>query len=149
MHHNYIVVIEIPKGSDRRTHMAYDKSGFVDLGSIKDSIPVNNGIMPVHYGYIEGTFNKEDSDEVDVMVFSKKAYGMGDKVTVAVTGIFKRADGDHKIIAFDDTFEHFVFEKFPTDEQKVILDFMGYKAKIISIENREVAMEYIKSCLRK
>jgi len=59
---NFTAVIEIPKGSDRRTHMAYDKSGFIDLGPIKDRIPVNNGVCPVDYGFIEGTFNADDND---------------------------------------------------------------------------------------
>jgi len=69
----HIATIEIPKGSDRRIHMSYDKSGFVDLGPIKDQIPVNEGVTPVCYGYIDGTLNKKEGDEVDVIVFSNKS----------------------------------------------------------------------------
>ena len=52
------VIIEIPKGDDRRRHLKWDKSGFVDLGPIIEKIPVNGGIMPVDYGYIPGTENR-------------------------------------------------------------------------------------------
>lgn len=31
LHMKYSAVIEIPKGSDRRIHMSYDNSGFIDL----------------------------------------------------------------------------------------------------------------------
>lgn len=94
----YIATIEIPKGSDRRIHMSYDKSGFIDLGPIKEHIPVNEGVMPVHYGYIEGTVNKEEGDEVDVIVFSKNPYNTGDKVEIEILGSFVRKDGDHKMM---------------------------------------------------
>ena len=142
-------VIEIPKGSDRRTHMAYDKSGFIDLGPIKDRIPVNNGVCPVHYGFIEGTFNKDDGDEVDVLVFSKNDYKTGDVVEVNIEGILKREDGDHKIIASDNTLENFIFDELPESEKKIILDYMGYMAKISSVEPRAQAVEYIESSIKK
>lgn len=142
-------IIEIPKGSDRRTHMAYDKSGFIDLGPIKERIPVNNGVCPVHYGFIEGTFNADDGDEVDVLVFSKNIYKTGDEVEINIEGILKREDGDHKIIASDNTLENFVFNELPESERKIILDYMGYIAKISSIEPKIEAVEYVKSSIKK
>ena len=53
-------IIEIPKGSDRRIHMRNDGSGFEDFGPIKEKIPINDGIMPVAYGYIENAINKKE-----------------------------------------------------------------------------------------
>ena len=145
----YVAIIEIPKGSDRRTHMAYDKSGFVDLGPIKDMIPVNNGVCPVYYGFIEGTFNKEDGDEVDVMVFSKNSHKTGDTLEVFIDGILKREDGDHKIIAHDDSWKDFSFDILPESEKKLVLDYMGYKAKITSIEDNERAIDYIQESFKR
>src|SRR5690349_7141229 len=107
----YTAIIEIPKGIDRKIHMKHDKSGFFDFGAIKDQIPVNNGVMPVHYGYLEGIMNEADHDEVDVMVFSKKDYKTGDKMEVEVVGVLTREDGDNKIIAFDNSWEDFSFDK--------------------------------------
>ena len=67
----YTATIEIPKGCDRRIHLSYDRVNFIDLGPIKDQIPINDGVMPVHYGYINNTLNKDEGDEVDVIVFDK------------------------------------------------------------------------------
>ena len=145
----YSATIEIPKGTDRRIHMSYDKSGFVDLGPIKEQVPVNEGLMPVHYGYLDNTLNKEEGDEVDVLVFSKNAYNIGDKVEVEVDGMLTREDDDHKIIAHDTSEKDFVFQALPEADQKLILEFMGYKSKIVAIESREQAIAYVKNCLGK
>ncbi len=144
----YIAIIEIPKGSNRRIHMAYDKSGFIDLGSIKDRIPVNDGVMPVDYGFLEGTFNKDDKDEVDVLVFSKNNHKTGDRVEVTICGILRREDGDHKIIAHDNSWNDFSFEKIEAGERKTILDYMGHLAKIKSIGDAMVALAYIEASLK-
>ena len=146
---HYTATIEIPRGSNRRTHMAYGKSGFVDLGAIKDRIPVNDGVMPVHYGYLNGTFNKDDGGEVDVMVFTKNSYKTGDKVEVTVVGMLTRADGDHKVITHDNSLENFTFDGLAEPERKLILDYMGYMAKITSIDGAQSAFEYIENSLVK
>jgi inorganic pyrophosphatase len=141
----YIATIEIPKGSDRRIHLSYDKSGFIDLGPIKEQIPVNEGIMPVHYGYIENTLNVGEGDEVDVLVFSQKTYKTGDKVKVEILGMFVREDGDHKIVARDDSEENSVFEKLSETNRKLIMDYFGYKSPITLVESRERAILYLKN----
>jgi inorganic pyrophosphatase len=146
---SYIATIEIPKDSDRRIHLAYDKSGFIDLGSIKEYVPVNEGIMPVHYGYIDGTVNKEEGDEVDVIVFSKKSYNTGDKVEIEILGMLTREDGDHKVIARDNSETDAVFEEQSESEQKLIMDYMGYKSPIVSVDTKEQTLEYIKSSITK
>jgi inorganic pyrophosphatase len=145
----YIATIEIPKGSDRRIHLAYDKSGFIDLGPIKEHVPVNEGVMPVHYGYIEGTVNKEEGDEVDVILFSKKPYNTGDKVEIEILGMLTREDGDHKVIARDDSESDSVFQELTESERKLIMDYMGYKSPIASVDSRELALEYVKKSLVK
>jgi inorganic pyrophosphatase len=139
----YIAIIEMPRGTNRRIHLAYDKSGFVDLGPIVDQVPVNEGVMPVHYGYIEGTKNETEGDEVDVIVFSKNSYKTGDRVEVEILGSLVRKDGDHKIIAHDSSESNLVFKNLSEAEQKIIVDFMGYKSPIISIDSKEQAEEYV------
>ncbi len=136
----YTATIEIPKGCDRRIHMSYDKSGFIDLGSIKEQIPINEGVMPVHYGYINNTINKIEGDEIDVLVFSNKDFKTGDQVEIKVIGMITRADGDHKIIAIDETVDDEVFNSLPEQEKKLILDYFGYKSPIISIDSKESAI---------
>lgn len=73
-------------------------------------IPVNEGKMPVAYGYLEGIFNLEEKEEnshidfLDVLVFSSKEFLVGEEASVEVLGILTREDGDHKIVAFDKTY---------------------------------------------
>ena len=78
----YKAVIEIPKGCDRRIHLSYDGTNFIDLGLIKEKIPINNGVMPIHYGYIENTVNEIEKDNVDVIIFSNKSYNSKDKTDI-------------------------------------------------------------------
>ena len=144
---DYTAVIEIPKGTDRRVHAARDKNGFVDLGPILEHVPVNKGVMPVHYGYIPETLNPDDEDEVDVIVFSNKTYTTGDVVEIKILGMLVRADGDNKVIARDDSVSDTVFEDILDSERKLIVDFMGYTSAVISIQEREEAVKYLKSCL--
>jgi len=141
----YIATIEIPKGSDRRIHISYDKNGFVDLGPIKEHISVNEGVMPVDYGYIEGTLNKEEGDEVDVIIFSKRTYNTGDKVEIEILGSLVRKDGDHKIIARDDSESVSVFKDLSVIDRKLIMEYIGYKSPIISVDTKEQALEYVKN----
>jgi inorganic pyrophosphatase len=138
-------IIEIPKGSDRRIHMSYDKSGFIDLGPIKEHVPVNEGVMPVHYGYIDGTMNKREGDEVDVIVFSKKSYKTGDKVEIEIIGTFIREDGDHKVIARDSSEDDEVFQELSEIDRKIIMDYIGYKSPIVLVDTKEQSLEYIKN----
>lgn len=140
----YTVTIEIPRGSNRRIHMSHDKSGFIDLGSIKDQIPVNEGIMPCHYGYINQTLNEDDGDEIDVIILSKRSYNTGDKVDIEILGMITRQDGDNKIIARDNSETDSVFDKLSETDRVLILDYFGYKSPITSIDTKAEALEYCK-----
>lgn len=142
----YSAIIEMAKGESRRIHMSYDNTGFIDLGPIKEQIPLNNGIMPVHYGYIEGTLDKKEGDNVDVIVFSDRLYKTGDRLSVEVIGMLTREDGDHKVVAVDDSLRFKDFSEISSSENKLILDYFGFKSKIVSIDGTFQAEEYIKSC---
>lgn len=143
----YTAVVEIPKGSDRRIHMSYDNLGFIDLGPISSQIPVNNGEMPVCYGYIEGTINKDEKDNVDAIIFSSRPHNTGDTLDVEIIGMLTRADGDHKVIAIDDSTAIKNFADIESKERSLILEYFGFKSKINSIDSREKAMSYLESCL--
>lgn len=138
------VIIEIPKGDDRRRHIRYDKSGFIDLGAIKDIIPVNNGIMPVHYGYIPETLNEKEGDEIDVLVLSDNDFSVGQEIEVEPIALIRREDGDDKIIAVDKTRGIIQqWDDVPEIEKKLIKDFFGYHHRLLSFDNSECAIEYI------
>lgn len=141
------VIIEIPKGDDRRRHMKYDKSGFIDLGPTKDIIPVNNGIMPIHYGYIPGTLNEKEGDEIDVLVLSNKSYSIGEEVEVNPIALIKRADGDDKVITTDETTSLIKqWNDVKKEDRELVESFFSYHHKIESIEGIEVTKKYLESC---
>lgn len=137
-------IIEMPKGDTRRRHLKFDKSGFIDLGPIKDIIPINDGVMPVHYGYIPKTLNEGEGDEIDILVYSKKNLVVGQEIEVEVIALIKRADGDDKVVATyktDKTIKDWL--DIPESERNLIEKFFSYHHKFISIENAEVAKEYV------
>ena len=137
-------IIEIPKGDDRRRHIKYDKSGFIDLGPIKDLIPVNDGIMPVHYGYIPETLNEKEGDEIDILVLSNKTLEVGQEIEVEPIALIRREDQDDKIVAVDGTkgtIEE--WNDIPENERKLIEDFLSYHHKFLSIEDTKSARSYI------
>ena len=140
-------VVEIPKGCDRRIHLSYDGINFIDLGLIKEQIPVNEGVMPICYGYIENTINKIEKDNIDVIIFSNKSYHSKDKIDIEIIGMLNMEDGDHKVIAVDDSVTFKDFNEINTKERNLILEYFGYKSKIISIDNKNNTFEYIQSCI--
>jgi len=145
----YTAVIEIPKNCDRRIHWGNrpeNKGTFVDLGPLYDVIPVNDGKMPMAYGFLKGTVGTDgEGDEVDVLIFSNKEFKTGDEATVTLFGILKREDGDQKVLAHDETVSYDSFQNLDPELQKVTLDFHGSKHKITSIEEKAVAEEYVKA----
>lgn len=141
----YSATIEIPKGSDRRVHMAYDGSGFIDLGPIKDQIPVNDGVMPVHYGYLNGIMNEKEKDEMDVLVFSSRPLKTGDVLEAEIIGMLTRKDGDHKMITIDRSIKIKGFDDLPNQERDLILKYFGYKSEIVSVDSKEKALEYLQN----
>ena len=142
----YKIIIEIPKGSDRRIHMRNDGGGFEDFGPIKERIPINDGIMPVAYGYILNSVNKEEGDNVDVIVFSNRKYKTGDETEVEVIGILKRDDNDHKVITVDDSMLYKNFMEVPENEQRLILKYFAHNHQSISLESKGVAIQYLADC---
>lgn len=137
---NMKAIIEIPKGDDRRRHIKPDKSGFIDLGPTKDVIPVNDGIMPVHYGYIPETLNEKEGDEIDVLVLSDNKLKVGQEVEIEPIALIRREDKDDKVVAVDESRKMLQnWNDIPEHEQKLIEDFFSYHHKFQSIEDARSA----------
>jgi inorganic pyrophosphatase len=143
---SYTAIVEIPKGSDRRIHKGHNTDKFIDLGPTNEIIPINNGVMPVCYGFLKGIINKEEGDEVDVLIFSDKEYKTGDYVEVEIFGIFIREDKDHKILAKDSSVPYELVSDIQHDTLKLVTEFFGHKHKIILVGNKEQALEYLEEC---
>ena len=138
-------VIEIPKGDNRRRHLNYAQTAIEDFGAIVDVIPINDGVMPIAYGYLEGTLNKVEKDNVDVIVFSSNTFQVGEKVLVEPFAILRRSDDDHKILATDETMKITAWEDVKKEERDLLLEYFGYKHPITAIEDKRSAEEYIRT----
>ncbi|OGH66714.1 MAG: hypothetical protein A3B90_02780 [Candidatus Magasanikbacteria bacterium RIFCSPHIGHO2_02_FULL_41_13] len=138
-------VIEMPEGDTRRRHMRHDQTGIVDLGVLKEKVPVNNGVMPINYGFIPNTKNPAEGDELDVIIFSEEKLEVGEQVDFNVIALLRRADGDDKIVGVDtrnkNLFES--WEDISAPLQNLVLEFFAYIAPIIKIESKENAENYI------
>ncbi len=147
-------IIEIPKNDDRRRHLKDDKSGFIDLGPIKNIIPINNGMMPIHYGFIPETLNEKEGDEIDVLVLSDSTLQVGQEILIEPIALIRREDGDDKIVAVDEgknTIKQ--WNDMEKDYRDLIEKFFSYHHKFLSIEDAMSARRYIedghKAFLRK
>jgi inorganic pyrophosphatase len=136
-------IIEIPRGDNRRRHLREDKSGFIDLGPTRDVIPVNDGVMPVHYGLIPETLNIIEGDEVDILVLSTRKLEIGQEIVVEPIALLRREDGDDKVVAVDETRQSIQsWHDIPEDERSLIESFFSYHSKFLAIEDREKARKY-------
>jgi len=140
----YKAIIEIPKGNNRRRHWNKERKEFVDLGPLKDVIPVNNGIAPVNYGFIIDTFNEADGDEIDVLVLSNSVVSVGQELEIRPIAVIKRADGDHKVVAVDSTIQNIQeWQDIVESERSIIEDFVSHHFAIEKIEDAKSTERYI------
>ncbi len=137
-------IIEMPKGDTRRRHLASDKHGIIDLGLLRDSVPVHGGVMPVHYGYLPGTRNHDEGDEIDVLIYSPDAMAIGQEADVRPIALFRRGDKDDKVVAVRASDQIISsWEDIPKTERDLLEQFFGYHHKIVAIENAEAARRYV------
>lgn len=87
-------VIEDPRGATRR-HVRDRQTG----EWIEKRHPHAVSPWPANYGFLAGTYNAADGDELDVLVLSTSRLATGTVVPVRPVGVLLRPDGDHKIIA--------------------------------------------------
>lgn len=145
----FSAIIEMPRGDTRRRHFSFeDKSLLLDLGPIPEIM--GGGIMPEAYGFLEGVMNKTEGDEVDVVVFSESEYKPEDKLKIFPIGVIIRSDGDHKVLAVDESLRGKMsdLEDIPEEKMKPVVDFFGAVHPISEIKGRQEAEGYIASCLQ-
>ncbi|MDO8514515.1 MAG: inorganic diphosphatase [bacterium] len=136
--------IEIPRGDNRRRHLnKYNKSEFVDLGPMKDHIPVNDGVAPEHYGFIPDTHNPHDGDEVDVIIFSERVAKVGEIIDVRPIALLKRSDNDEKVVAVEIESAVKAWEDLDETRRSLVLAFYGSHHQITSVEDQKTAEQYI------
>jgi inorganic pyrophosphatase len=88
------VVIEDPRGSTVRHHWDAESRRWVIKRHPKSMDP-----WPANYGFVPGTFNPADGDDLDILVLSVDKLQTGAKVNARVVGVLQRPDGDDKILS--------------------------------------------------
>lgn len=144
----FTFVVEIPKGSDRRIHKSIETGKFVDYGPTKEIIPINEGKMPVCYGFLKNTLNKDEGDEIDCLLISNKEYSTGQELEIEIIGMINREDGDHKVIATDNTTSIKTIDEIDSNLWKLIQEYFEYNHKIVSIENKNETLTYLNNTIR-
>ena len=87
-------VIEDPKGATCR-HFLDRRTG--EWHTAPYPFPVDP--WPANYGFLPGTHNAADDDEIDVVVLAGESLATGTRLTVQPVGLLRLADGDHKVLA--------------------------------------------------
>src|SRR4030042_1334474 len=123
----YQAIIESPEGDDRRRHFDKKKNEVINLGPLKNAIPINNGIAPINYALILNTYCKADHDEVDALIISDNKLKIGQKVDICPIAVIMRAAGDDKIIATDQTTvnKYHEWQDVPKEKRELIEKFFS------------------------
>jgi inorganic pyrophosphatase len=88
------VVIEDPRGSVTRHHLDRERGVWVEAPHPHSSTP-----WPANYGYLPGTINPADGDELDALVLATDPLPTGAVVSARPVGLLARRDRDHKALA--------------------------------------------------
>jgi len=145
------VLIEMPKGASKRTHINWARTHWIDGGPIKRAIPVNEGIMPIDYGFVVGTMIKEGShkDELDALVYTERKLELGSRIKIDPTAVLYIKNGDNKIIGVGKDTTVQKWEDIPARTRNLLIKYFGYKSPVIKIGDKKDAERLIKKHLTK
>lgn len=87
-----IVAIERPRGTCEGWHWNRGDGCFEVTEHYDLPVPVNYGLAP-------DWINPADGDELDVIILDDRRMRVGDVIEAVPTGVLKRKDGDHKLLA--------------------------------------------------
>ncbi|MCL2814836.1 MAG: hypothetical protein FWD23_09575 [Oscillospiraceae bacterium] len=109
---DYIIVEQTKEYKKRIT---YDpiKNSFSEMEH--DCIFLHRGFTHP-YGWLKGSGTPPE-EHLDVFLLSQENCSLGDELPIKIVGIFKRSDGDHKLIAISPEREELDFAQLPENEK--------------------------------
>jgi inorganic pyrophosphatase len=107
------IVIEQTK--DYRKRMAYDPETNVFYETEYDCIFLQREFTHP-YGWLKGSGTPPE-EHLDVFLLSHEPCSLGDELPVKIVGVFKRNDGDHKLIGISSKREETDFSQLPDNEK--------------------------------
>lgn len=87
-------VIEDPKGATCRHYLDRQTGEWHAV-----PYPFTVDPWPANYGFLSGTHNPADDDELDVIVLAREPLATSTRLQVRPVALLRLADGDHKILA--------------------------------------------------
>jgi inorganic pyrophosphatase len=91
---NIEVVVEDPRGSTLRHFWDEHQERWIEKPHPHSQTP-----WPANYGYVLGTRNEADNDELDALIISTDPIETGTTISGRAVGLLLRPDGDDKILA--------------------------------------------------
>ncbi len=145
----FTFITEIPENGERRIHLNYEKTDFIDCGLISEKIKANDSKMPTTYGFLKDIINtvedeKEHQEYIDAF-FGEQNIKLqtGDSVEVKVIGMFEREDGDHKVIVVNKDSVINEFSDIDTSLKQILLDFHGFNKKITKVFSAQECINFL------
>ncbi|MCL2217285.1 MAG: inorganic diphosphatase [Defluviitaleaceae bacterium] len=109
----YYIVVEQTKEYEKR--ISYDPKTNAFSETEYDCIFHHRGFTHP-YGWLKG-FGTPPGEHLDVFLLSQKKCSLGDELPIKIVGVFKRSDGDHKLIGILSEREEENFSQLPEQEK--------------------------------
>ncbi len=109
----HTIIIEQTK--EYKMRMVYDPHARTFTESKYGSLAWERG-FPHPYGWLKGT-GTPPGEHLDIYLLSYFDCALGDELPVKVVGVFKRNDGDHKLIGIDPDRPETDFAQLPQHEK--------------------------------
>jgi inorganic pyrophosphatase len=123
------IVVEDPRGSTLRHFWDEGEERWIEKPHPHSQTP-----WPANYGYIIGTWNDVDEDELDALIISTDPIETGASISARAVGLLLRPDGDDKILTvpIDDPIFGAVerFDQVPAEQIQSIDDWFAEWSQI-------------------
>ena len=141
---DYIIVEQT---KDYKKRIAYDPNTNSFSETEYDCIFLHRGFTHP-YGWLKG-YGTPPDEHLDVFLLSQENCSLGDELPVKIVGVFKRNDGDHKLIGISPERQESTFSELPETEKNdlyrlypQVRDGEGWFGAEIA---KDVIMEFMKN----
>ena len=107
--------IIIEQTREYKKRMAYDPKTNTFSEMENDCLFLHRGFTHP-YGWLKGSGTPPE-EHLDVFLLSQNDYALGDEIPIKIVGVFKRNDGDHKLISISPERTENDFSQLPESEK--------------------------------
>ena len=110
----HIIIIEQTR--DYKKRISYDPTTNTFIENEHDCIFLHRNFTHP-YGWLKNSGTPPE-EHLDVFLLSNDNYSLGDELPVKIIGVFKRNDGDHKLISISPERDEMDFSQLPENEKE-------------------------------